>query len=507
MQKSLPERPNLEQLKKQAKELLAHLKLGDSTALQRVRDHDPSSASLADVRGRADWSLNTAQMIIAREYGFASWAKLKAHVTAAVENSDPIEALHAAFVADNAALVEELFDRHPEFKAKINDPVGPFDSPAVTHVRSRKMLDVLLAAGADINAKSRWWAGGFGLLHSAKPELATYAIERGATVDVHAAARLGLMEQLRRLVTRNPSLVHARGGDGQTPLHFARTVQVADFLLDHGADIEARDVDHESTPAQYMIRDRQEIVRYLIHRGCKTDILMAAALGDRALAALHLQTNPDCIRMRVSDECFPMVNVKSGGSIYQWTLGWYVSAPQVAADFGHHVLAEWLMEQSPPEVQLINACWMGQTTTFETLLQHDSALHKRLQAEDRRQLAHAARNNNLTAVRLFLEAGLPVDAQGQHGATPLHWAAWHGNGEMVKSLLRKHPPLESKDSDFQGTPLRWAIHGSENGWDREKGDYAATVQALLDAGALPPDKLSGTEPVQSVLRARGVSGN
>ena len=75
-------------------------------------------------------------------------------------------------------------------------------------------------------------------------------------------------------------MVNARGGDGQTPLHFASTVDIAAYLLDQGADIDARDVDHESTPAQYMIDDRQEIARYLIQRGCKTDILMAAALGD-----------------------------------------------------------------------------------------------------------------------------------------------------------------------------------------------------------------------------------
>ena len=57
--------------------------------------------------------------------------------------------------------------------------------------RSRAMIDVLLAAGADLNAMSQWWAGGFGLLHIADPELAAYAIERGAVVDIHAAARLG----------------------------------------------------------------------------------------------------------------------------------------------------------------------------------------------------------------------------------------------------------------------------------------------------------------------------
>src|SRR4030095_1345600 len=110
-----------------------------------------------------------------------------------------------------------------------------------------------------INAKSRWWAGGFGLLHGAEPELAAYAIKRGALVDVHAAARLGLIKKLQELIAADPALVNARGGDGQTPLHFASTIEIAEFLLNHGADIDTRDVDHESTPAQYMVRDRQEI--------------------------------------------------------------------------------------------------------------------------------------------------------------------------------------------------------------------------------------------------------
>src|SRR5262249_10761783 len=154
-----------------------------------------------------------------------------------------------AFEMDDAARVAQLLQRHPELKAKINEPVGAFDSPAIVHARSRQMIDVLLAAGADLNAKSRWWAGGFGLLHQAHPELAAYAIERGAVVDVHAAARLGMLERLRELISADPGLVHSRGGDGQTPLHFASTIESAEYLLDYGADIDARDVDHESTPA------------------------------------------------------------------------------------------------------------------------------------------------------------------------------------------------------------------------------------------------------------------
>ena len=120
------------------------------------------------------------------------------------------------------------------------------------------MLDVLLDAGADINARSQWWAGGFGLLDSASPDLAAYAIERGAVLDAHSASRLGFLDKLRDLIARDPQLVHARGGDGQTPLHFASTTEIAAYLLGQGADIDARDVDHESTPAQWMVKDRQE---------------------------------------------------------------------------------------------------------------------------------------------------------------------------------------------------------------------------------------------------------
>jgi ankyrin repeat protein len=117
-----------------------------------------------------------------------------------------------------------------------------------------------------------------------------------------------------------------------------------------------------------------------------------------------------------------------------------------------------------------------------------------------RQVAHAARNNNLAAVRIMLAAGLPVAALGQHGATPLHWAAFHGNAPMAREILRYNPPLEQIDRDFKSTPLGWAIHGSENGWYCETGDYGATVETLLNAGAKLPEKEGGTKAVKEVLR-------
>lgn len=500
MSKSLPARPNLEHLKRQAKDLLKSQQSGEAVALRRFEEHHPRTSRSAT----ATRSLSDAQLVIAREYGFASWAKLKQHVESIRPGPDnPHELFRRAFEDQDATRFRELLERFPEAKALIDEPIAAFDSPAIVQVRTRGMLDALLEAGADINARSRWWAGGFGLLDSADPDLAAYAIERGATVDVHAAARLGMFDKLRELIAADPKLVHARGGDGQTPLHFASTVEIAKLLLDRGADLDARDVDHESTPAQHMIRDRQEIVRFLVQRGCRTDLLMASALGDADLVGRHLDADPGCIHWRVDDQHFPMTDRRAGGTIYRWTLGWHVSAHDVARQFGHHGVFRLLLERSPAEVKLLAHGWAGDQTAVESLLGGDPGVANRLSAAQQSQVAHAARNNDAAAVRVMLAAGLPVAAPGQHRATPLHWAAFHGNSEMTRAILRHEPPLEPTDADFHATPLGWAIHGSVHGWHCRTGDYATTVELLLAAGArLPAEERDASEAVKDVLQRR-----
>ncbi len=486
MPRELPPELSLKQLSEQASALLDDFIQDDSKAVQEFRT----------LGLRAAPTLQDAQLLIARQYGFDNWPKLQQ----AVQSLEAEQLAKQAFRNDDAPALRALLEQHPQLSARLNEAIGPFDSPPIVHVRSRAMLDVLLDAGADIDARSRWWAGGFGLLDCATPELAAYAILRGATVTVHAAARLGMLEKLKELIAAEPEFVHARGGDGQTPLHFASTVEIAEYLLDHGAAIDARDLDHESTPAQYMVRKRPEIARYLMRRGCKTDILMAAALGDIELVEEHLLVDPECIRMRVSDEYFPMVGSGNGGTIYQWELGWYVSACQVAKICGHPATFNLLMERSPLEEKLLNACWLHDEAMVKSLLARYPGIAGSLPAAGRRHVAHAARNDDTIAARLMLAAGLPVDTFSQHHATPLHWAAWHGNAELVRLILSHTPSLENADNDYKGTPLGWAIHGSQNGWHRETGDYAATVKALLDAGASLPEKMEGSSAVQAVLR-------
>ena len=495
MTRRLPRNPSLEHLKKQAKVLLDELATGDPVAHERFRAllsrTAPAAPQLAD-----------AQLALARDYGFASWAKLKAHV--AQNTADPPTELVAAIQTNDASRLRDVLERYPELRTKLNDTMpglhfGATPLLAAVPFTNRAMIDVLLQAGADINQKSHWWAGGFGVLDD-DHGMAAFLIERGARVDVHAATRLARMDDLERLVTAAPELVHARGGDGQTPLHVAPTVAVAQWLLDHGAAIDARDVDHESTPAMYMVRDRQDVARFLVSRGCHTDILMAAALGDLALVRKHLEADPECIRMLVADEWFPKRDPRAGGCIYLWTLGQLATPHSVAREFGHEKVFRFLMERTPEQLKLALACDLGDEATFRQLLAARPNLAASLSDEDGKHLVRAAQSNNTNAVRLMLAAGWPVVVRGQHGGTPLHWAAWHGNAEMVREILRYHPPLDLRGDDHDLPALGWALHGSEHGWHRKTGDYPAVVDALLAAGAkLPENEFEVSEDVRRVI--------
>ena len=99
MQRQLPARPDLDQLNNEAKTLLKAHKAGDPTAITRIREGHPKFARLADQEiASARINLRSIQLVIAREYGFAAWTKLKVHVDSrAPETSDPANELVAPF--------------------------------------------------------------------------------------------------------------------------------------------------------------------------------------------------------------------------------------------------------------------------------------------------------------------------------------------------------------------------------------------------------------------------
>src|SRR5262249_23276834 len=145
------------------------------------------------------------------------------------------------------------------------------------------------------------------------------------------------------------------------------------------------------------------------------------------------------------------------------------------------------MDRCPPEEKFLNACWLHEEAQAQSILSSHPVLAAALPPAGRRQVAHAARNNDTVAARLMLSAGLPVDTVSQHHATPPHRAAWHGNAELVRLILQHHPPIENKDNQYGGTPMNWALHGRDNAWEKEKGNFPATIQALRDAGATMPE--------------------
>jgi hypothetical protein len=72
----LPKHPSLEQLRKQAKELLERFRSGELAAVAEVRQFERSP-------NPSHFALNDAQRVLARAYGFESWPKLKAFVDGA----------------------------------------------------------------------------------------------------------------------------------------------------------------------------------------------------------------------------------------------------------------------------------------------------------------------------------------------------------------------------------------------------------------------------------------
>ncbi len=471
----LPSNPNLDMQRKLAKGLARDYWRGAPEAIERVQASHPKPPA------PHDFVLSDAQLVIAREYGFAGWPQLKRKINSLTKS--PTDLFKAAVEAGDVDEVRQLLQSHAELVATINAPTFAFNSQAVHVARTNlALLDLLLANGADLNARTGWEKGGFGVLEQVGPDEAAPLIARGARIDVWAAANLGMMAELAALIAGDPALVHAKGGDGKRPLHFARTIEIARFLLEHGAEIDARDDDHDSTPAQHLVGDRPGVAGFLVAQGAQTDLLLAAALGDVALVRRHLDAEPGAIAMRVDQDWFPMIDTaENGGHIYQWTLGFHVSAFDVARKAGHAEVLDLLLERAGPLDRLLDALWCGDDAHAEAL--PDPQIVAQAPPRALHQVADAARNNNCPAVRAMLRCGFPVTARSQHGATPLHWAAFHGNPEMMEEVLRCNPPIEAQDRQYHGTAIDWLIHGALGPWGFSTGQYGECARLLLGAGA------------------------
>src|SRR3954465_8557657 len=98
---------------------------------------------------------------------------------------DLLPRLRSAILAGDPAQVSALLDSNPELRARLNEGDPQFHFGATTVIlavgkKNRGVIDLVLRAGADINARSNWWAGSFGVLDGCAPELPPFLIERRA---------------------------------------------------------------------------------------------------------------------------------------------------------------------------------------------------------------------------------------------------------------------------------------------------------------------------------------
>jgi ankyrin repeat protein len=406
--------------------------------------------------------------------------------------------IHDAFRRSDAAAVRRLLQQHPELRARINDPVFPFDAPAiVAFANEPAMVEVLLAFGADPNQRSRWWAGGFHALHSATGAAAARLMAAGAVADACAAAQLDRPDLLARLLDDDPARVHDRGGDGQTPLHFARSRAVVDLLLAADASIDALDVDHRATPAQWMLDRRRgagrfDLARYLVERGASADIFLAAALGLADHARAMLRADRRLLDQRTGQGDYGE-KPPSSYHIYFWTIGANRSPLDVAAQFGQHETLDAMLAFASPKQRLRFACGIGDAERAQAVVAEHPGIIQALAPEDHRAIADAAWNGDAQAVALMLDLGFDPRATGHDSGTALHLAAWEGSAETVAALLRLSDArtlVTIRDAHYGATPLGWCCHGSIHG--NTSHDHAGVARLLLEAGAEP-----GSEPIDA----------
>ena len=506
--RALPAHADLEQQRKLAKELLSDFRRGDTNAVARVRAELPDKQRVV---------LADAQFVLAREYGFASWTALRDHVAAhQTQTMSPEERFRRAVQQHDSDELRRLSSFRDELEPVVNAPTFGFDSPALVAVAGSgdvEIVDALLALGADPNRRSDWWAGGFHPLHAADGVVAERLLEAGAVPDACAAARLDRIDLLRSMLDADPSRVHERGGDGQTPLHFARSRAVADLLLEAGADIDAVDRDHRSTPAQWMLGDaddpaksRLSVARHLVDRGASTDIFLAAALGLTSRVREMLTRDSSLLALRTGRGAYGE-QPPSSYHIYFWTIGQNLTPLHAAVHFHQGEIVSVMREFASPTQQLLLACHEGNRGDALAIAGANPGLVASLTGDDRRALTDEAWLANAPAVELMLELGFDpgvASVSGPTGGTALHCAAWEGSARCVEALLR-YPAgralIETRDTQYGGTPLNWCCHGSRN-CGNPNADHAAVARLLLAAGArLDPNKtLDASDAVKAAIK-------
>jgi ankyrin repeat protein len=309
----LPEHPNLEQLRKQAKDLLQAFRSGDTAAEAEIRlfERNPDAAR---------FGLSDAQRIIARAYGFASWPKLKAFVDGASI------ARFAEFVkAGDIVQVRSMLATRSELVGM--DRSANDEHRAIHYAvlnRDAAMARLLMEAGADARkgiyphrdattamalAQDRDYADIVAVIEEEECHRREEMSCINATVSpiqdqISTAIANGDSATAMRLIESDLSVIHACDRNGTTPLHIAARAGDADlvaWLLQRRAGARKKDP-NGLTPLDYAAlaadpRNRgvarfPALAQLLLQHGSEMTVRAAVALGDEAAVRTMLHDDP-----------------------------------------------------------------------------------------------------------------------------------------------------------------------------------------------------------------------
>jgi len=506
----LPARPNLDHLRREARELLRAAQSGDTAAVGRIRAVS------------ADQTLASAQLAVAREYGFASWARLKTEVqTRSTDLARLAEMFCEASIRDWTGRAARMLAANPEL-AGYNVATALILGDA-DRVRAEIARDPGLATRMD--PRTGWTP-----LHAA-------CASKWNQLDPARAE--GLTEVARLLLDAGADPVGRSGGQrgrgGWTPLRCAvagaTNPPVVALLLERGAVPD----DHDLYLAGFGGDDHQSLRMMLDHAG---DV---AGIAEMALAAPLSQNDAEGVRLlleagadprRYADDngapasaAYEAVQSGCSAELLDLLLSHGAEPDRPGSDGRTPYTLARLQGRDDLADLLRHHGALGDisdTDRFLAALQHaDQALVREQlaadpglrdrpnEAQQAAALIRAAETGHVAALTLMLDLGFAVDAHGgDHGGTALHAAAYAGSADAVRLLLDRGADVAACDETWDSHPLVWASIGSSERSDlNPHPDWAGAVRVLLEAGAnaadvsLSPDEDHPPSPeVEALLR-------
>jgi ankyrin repeat protein len=498
----LPERPHLDHLRRQARELLRAWRAGQPDALARAA---PCALNAAASQ------LSLAQLVIARELGWPSWAQL----------------VHEVERRQAAALSDAAFTERVLALAWGRGWDAPQPERALALLNSRPQAGGLLLAlvQGDLPAVQQALAGRdlqSPLPPWQTPPLAAVAFSSLARLDSH---RPGLLATLQWLLDQgadpNSALVDPDPHADTHPLPalYGATARAAclpmvQALLQAGAQPN----DGESL---YHATEQADLgfVAALVAAGARwpgTNALLRL-LDQAPLPALHqalaLGADPN-ERGPGGQAALHHALLRGRPAVFVQALLDHGADPRQTDDVGHD--AAWFARRAGDVATLavlqargaagpvdahqafLAACAAGDEASARAhLAQHPQALAQ-CSEEDLRLLPDQAQRGHAASVRLMLALGWPVAVRGDWDASALNQAAFRGDAALV-ALLIAHGARWDEPNGFGGDALGSCLHAACNGLAPD-GDHAAVLAQLLAQGAPAPADDDDLPPaLQAVL--------